>query len=141
MEMSLQIPLDRDGFRRHECPTCEREFKWAMDAALGEIAGGPFCPYCGVQAPEDSWWTGPQLAHIEYLAMTQVVQPEFKRLSSRHLKVRLDRIQEPASLAEDDSMRRVVPTCHSDLPVKVVDDWVRVVYCSTCGQPADVYAG
>jgi hypothetical protein len=133
MEITLQIPLDNDGFRRCECPTCDRELKWLMDVDLAGVPGGPFCPYCGVQAPADSWCTRPQLAHLEHIAMKDVIQPELKRMQSRHFKVTLDRLAEPAPLTEDDTMRRVVPACHPDVPVKVLDEWFSAVHCSTCG--------
>jgi hypothetical protein len=137
MEISFEIPLDGDGYRRHECPTCERELKWPGEAALGDLAGGPFCPYCGIQAPEDSWWTRPQLEHIEYLSLTRIVQPGLSGLRSRFLKVELERVAEPPPLVEDDSMRMVVPACHPDLPVKVAEGWLGVVHCSICGTSAE----
>ena len=65
--LSMAIPVDSDGFLRRECPTCEREFKWLPASEDDEEAadvsdGGYFCPYCGVQAPADAWFTEAQLA-------------------------------------------------------------------------------
>jgi hypothetical protein len=55
VEISVNVPLDSDGFLRRGCPTCEREFKWLPSEESESAArGGYYCPYCAVQAPEDS---------------------------------------------------------------------------------------
>lgn len=68
VSFGITIPLDSDGFLRRECPTCERQFKWrSSEAEAEEVVEsaddvGYFCPYCGVQAPTDSWLTQAQPA-------------------------------------------------------------------------------
>lgn len=140
MEIAMDVPLDSEGFVRRACPTCERELKWRSEEGGGsepaEPLGGRYCPYCGVQAPPDAWWTEAQLAHAEYLALTQVAQPELRKLRRSGLEIKLNRIVSPEPLVEPDDMRAVVPTCHPQLPVKVEEAWTEPVCCSACGARA-----
>jgi hypothetical protein len=76
----MSIPLDSDGFLRRECPICEREFKWLHTSneevnPVPAADGGYFCPYCGVQAPADTWLTHAQVALAQNLIATEVVGP------------------------------------------------------------------
>jgi uncharacterized protein (UPF0212 family) len=81
----MTIPVDSDGFLRRECPTCEREFKWLPasedDDAVGMLDGGYFCPYCGVQAPEDAWFTEAQLALARSITEAEVVEPMLSKFA------------------------------------------------------------
>lgn len=87
--LSMAIPVDSDGFLRRECPTCEREFKWlpspSEDAEEGEAAdaadGGYFCPYCGIQAPADAWFTKAQLELAEHILQAEVVDPMLRKFT------------------------------------------------------------
>jgi hypothetical protein len=133
--LSMAIPVDSDGFLRRECPTCEREFKWLPSPAEeGQAAdaadGGYFCPYCGVQAPTDAWFTKAQLELAERIVEVEVVEPMLRKFAGRPS----GRAEEPKPLTEDDDMRRVDFTCHSSEPLKILDDWDRPVRCLTCGQ-------
>lgn len=148
MEISISLPLDSDGFLRRRCPTCEREFKW-LCASEGEEAtpppeGGYFCPYCAAQAPPDSWPTTAQLEAAEAKIFGEVVKPGLDKLekqatsaSGGFLRVTVGRGGEavpPSPLAEADDMRQVDFPCHSDDPVKVLDDWPHAVHCLICGE-------
>lgn len=150
LEMSL--PLDSEGFLRRECPTCEREFKWlpSSDDEDADIAvpddGGYFCPYCGVQAPADSWLTQAQADLAQNIVQRQVVGPMLKdfgkdmdrigRNSGGLISVSMefDEPNELDPLTEADDMRRVDFACHPGEPVKVLDDWDRAVNCLVCGE-------
>src|SRR5689334_19084740 len=79
--LAMSLPLDSDGFLRRECPTCEREFKWLPGSdgdesdAVAPDDAGYFCPYCGVQAPAESWLTQAQAALVENIVQRQVLAP------------------------------------------------------------------
>lgn len=143
---SISLPLDEDGFLRRECPTCEREFMWFVseEGAQAEVADeGYFCPYCGVQAPLDGWWTKSQLAQATGIAYEEVVRPAmegFKRNVERsssggfvQARVDLSHPDAEPELTEADNMRRVDFPCHSSEPLKVVQGWTRPLYCLICG--------
>ena len=133
--LDMAVPVDSDGFLRRECPTCEREFKWRPSSADEEEAsdtadGGYFCPYCGVQAPVDAWFTKAQLELAEHIVQVEVVDPMLRKFTgdiSGHAG-------EPGPLTEDDDMRRTNFTCHPLEPLKILDDWDQPARCLICGQ-------
>jgi hypothetical protein len=132
-QLSMAIPTDSDGFARRECPTCERELKWRLASADEEATpaphGGYFCPYCGVQALPDAWWTKAQVEAAQAQAYREVLKPEIKK---RFQGVKFTDNDSALPLTETDDMRRVDFACH-DEPVKVLDDWHGPVHCSLCG--------
>jgi hypothetical protein len=152
ISIPMSLPLDSDGFLRRECPTCEREFKWLPTQSEGSGApapiGGYFCPYCGVQALANAWWTKAQLQLAKAKAYKEVIQPEmdkFERiveglntsagLVSISASMERGEIVDVPHLVEVGDMRRVDFECH-DEPVKILDDWNASVHCLLCGQPA-----
>jgi hypothetical protein len=133
----MTVPVDTDGFLRRECPTCEREFKWlpsasedAEEEATDSADGGYFCPYCGVQAHADAWFTKAQLELAEHIVQVQVVDP----MLSKFMGSTPNQVGEPEPLIEDDDMRRVNFACHPSEPLKVLDGWDRPIRCLICGQ-------
>lgn len=156
VDIAMSIPLDVDGFLRRECPTCEREFKWFPndndDDDVGDAIpvpdGGYYCPYCGVQAPADAWFTQAQLVFAENLIEVQVMGPMLKDLAKDvrgmgrrsgglvSASVKYDEPEELDPLTEEDDMRRVDFGCHASEPVKVLEDWTKPVRCLICGEPA-----
>lgn len=147
MRTSLAVPLDRDGFLRRECPTCEREFKWfpsGENEAATSDPSGYYCPYCGVQA-NDGWLTKPQAEAARATVMKDLVDPmldDFGRNLSRSssgmftVNVNRQRSPDPPELSEPDDMRRIDFPCHPDEPLKVLDDWSEPVHCLICGATA-----
>ncbi len=147
----MTIPVDLDGFLRRECPTCEREFKWFPASgddgdAVDVPEGGYFCPYCGVQAPADAWFTEAQLAYARGLVEVEVVEPmlekfaddiarTFKSAGMTTRSASSSRAAEPDPLTEDDDMIRVDFACHQSEPLKILDDWHQPVHCLICGEP------
>ena len=147
--IEMSVPLDDDGFLRRACPTCGREFKWLHtktddDADSASDSPDYFCPYCGVNADSDQWWTGAQLAAIEAVVMDEVVEPEVDGLRRQadsiskasggllSLDIEVDRETVPA-LQEPNDMTKIDFTCHPSGPVKIVESWVGPVHCLTCG--------
>jgi DNA-directed RNA polymerase subunit RPC12/RpoP len=135
--LSMEIPVDSDGFLRRECPTCEREFKWLPSLAgedeASDIAdGGYYCPYCGVQASADAWFTKAQLELAERIVQAEVVGPMLRKFAHGTS----GQAEEPEPLTEGDDMRRIDFTCHPSEPLKVLDDWRQPVRCLVCGQPS-----
>jgi hypothetical protein len=152
--LSMSLPLDSDGFLRRECPTCERELKWLAsgddeeddeDGGAEVPDGGYFCPYCGIQAPPETWLTQAQVELAENLVATQVVGPMMKDFASGlgrssggliSVSATYDEPDAMEPLTEADDMTRVDFTCHPGEPVKVLDDWAGKVLCPMCGEPA-----
>ena len=146
-ETSMSVPLDEDGFLRRECPTCEREFKWFVspdDEAEQPKSGGYYCPYCGVQAPPDHFWTKAQVELAQNVVLREVVGPEVERwgrtlrnqrrsgdLMTMDVKMDVPPPMDP--LIESDEMSNVTFACHPSEPVKVLDGWGRDVHCLICG--------
>jgi DNA-directed RNA polymerase subunit RPC12/RpoP len=133
--LSMEIPVDSDGFLRRECPTCEREFKWLSlpsgeEAASDMTDAGYFCPYCGVQAPADAWFTKAQLELAEHIVQAAVVNPMLRKFAGGTS----GQSEEPEPLNEDDDMRRIDFACHSSEPLKILDGWQQPVHCLVCGQ-------
>ena len=130
----MTIPLDSDGFLRRECPTCEREFKWRPSEAEAEEQDEPgdtvgyFCPYCGVQAPDDAWLTQAQVALAQNIVEREFISPMVSRLGVYEEPGKLD------PLTEADDMTLVIFACHPSEPLKVLDDWRKPVYCLLCGK-------
>jgi hypothetical protein len=145
--IGISLPLDSDGFLRRECPTCEREFKWlhtSPEEAAGAIVPdvGYYCPYCGVQAPSNSWLTKAQVILAQNALAIEVVGPMVNKLSndisrkSRGIVSVSMKYQPPDRLdplTEGDDMSRVDFICHESEPVKVLDEWDREIYCLICG--------
>src|SRR5438128_825210 len=71
ISISLQLPLDKDGFLRRECPHCGRQFKQWQDTRndTEESPEAFYCPYCYTQADADSWFTAQQIEHIQQQTM------------------------------------------------------------------------
>lgn len=148
-QIAMSVPLDSDGFLRHECPTCEREFK-SRPTPDGEEPtppsdGGYFCPYCAVQAPTDAWFTKAQIEAAKSQVFDEVLGPELdkladsaRRASTGFLKidVKTSGHEAPPPLTEADDMRRVDFSCHTTEPIKVLDDWEQQVHCLVCGRTA-----
>lgn len=150
-EFAFEVPLDSDGFVRRECPTCEREFK-RFNSEEGQAAAPPeagyFCPYCGVQAPANAWFTKAQIAVADSLLEREVIAPEMKkfekslkdmeRKSGGFIKVDVSKQRPeppPQPLTEIDDMVRVDFPCHPAEPVKVMESWDKEVRCLICGTP------
>jgi DNA-directed RNA polymerase subunit RPC12/RpoP len=145
--IGMSLPLDSDGFLRRECPTCEREFKWlytpyeaGAEALVSD--GGYYCPYCGVQAPPNSWLTQAQVVLAQNAVATEVVGPMIEKLSKDMSRTSSGMIsvsmqykppEKMDPLTEVDDMRRADFTCHASEPVKVLDEWDREIYCLICG--------
>jgi len=51
------------------------------DDAAALLDGGYFCPYCGVQAPDDAWFTEEQLALARSIAEAEVVEPMLSKFA------------------------------------------------------------
>lgn len=147
MNISVPIPLD-DGFIRRECPNCEREFKWFTEETEDRPEGAVdpevyFCPYCGVAAPPDQWWTSAQLEYARDAAMAPVsdmVNDELKKIARRSSGslIKFDvkpgaRPPAPLPLAEPADMVIVEPPCHPYEPLKIAEGWDAPLHCLICG--------
>jgi hypothetical protein len=147
VQLGMTLPLDSDGFLRRECPMCDREFKWLHGSEEDEDVtpapdGGYYCPYCGIQAPPESWFTQAQIALAQNTVATEVVGPMLEKFGrdigrgSRRpvgVSVKYDRPEKIDPLTEVDDMKRIGFSCHPGEPVKVLDDWDKGAYCLVCG--------
>lgn len=155
MEVSVEVPLDADGFVRRECPNCEREFKW-FDGTTEETPAdwedpdSYFCPYCGNQAGGDEWWTPAQLEYAEQVALIyaeQAVEDELqgmaRTISRQGGLIRLEVSGSgdwtlPPPLQEPNDMVAVASPCHPFEPVKVFEGLVDPLHCLICGAPFEI---
>jgi len=152
MEFSVSVPLDPDGFLRRECPTCGREFKWFHGRAEDtpddwEDPEEYFCPYCGVQAGGDSWFTQAQAAYVEQVLLghsSEFIHDELEDVTrSVNRQGGLIRMSisgaptgsAPPPLSEPNDMVAVASPCHPFEPIKVLDGWVDPLHCLVCGSP------
>ena len=148
IEVSIEMPLDEDGFLRRECPTCEQQFKWYAHEAGdpdAEPADQYFCPLCGAGSSVDDWNTPDQVEHALNAAgptldryLQDSVADALKGIKgmagfkpNRAFSLELP---DPEPLSEPNDMTAVVPPCHPNEPVKVPDDSLGRVYCLICGQ-------
>jgi hypothetical protein len=136
VKLEISMPLDSGGFLRRECPTCEREFKWLHTPEGEGIAapvadGGYFCPYCGVQAQTNAWFTKSQIELARNIVATQAIGPMLKDI--RGLTYNPPDGLDP--LTEIDDMTRIEFICHPTEPVKVLEGWEKPVRCLICGRP------
>lgn len=134
---TAELSLDGDGFLRRECPHCEREFKWLHgDSGEPMPDGGYFCPCCAARS-EDGWWTRPQLAHIEALALNGAGDYLEGMLDSSIWTLKREPPRPvPPVPDEPNDMRRVDFQCHPTEPVKVLEGWDGPVHCLICGTAA-----
>ncbi len=150
----MSIPLDSDGFRRMECPTCEREFKIFVPPEEDDEVGPDeddaqySCPYCVVEAPSGGWFTQAQLDLAESILAEQIMGPSAKGLADQvgqisrrsgglvQARVEFDEPGDLDPLTEADDMKRVDFECHPSNPIKVLDDWDKAVHCFICGSVA-----
>lgn len=146
MDISIPFNLD-DGFIRRQCPNCNRLFKWhhgPTDVRPDDAMDPPMyhCPYCGMNAGNDAWWTDDQASYIQLAAggpAMQAISDELgiqsREISSKHVKVSLGRetLPEPPSPpAEPSDMQEVQSPCHPWEPVKILDDWREALHCIVC---------
>lgn len=69
--VSITIPTDGSGYFARECPECEGTFKVTPGTGLPD-ADHPFCPYCGHQGPNDTFWTKEQIEYAESVALNHM---------------------------------------------------------------------
>lgn len=146
ISLSLQLPLDKDGFLRRECPHCRQQFK-QWQGTLGEMHESPefyYCPYCYALADADAWYTTPQIEYIQQQVMAETVGPSLHSLqqqlaqASQSGKLRLEMTShmlpmEPEPLVEYNDMVQLALPCHIEEPIKVNEQWNQEVACVLCG--------
>jgi hypothetical protein len=147
MDISINMPLDSDGFLRRECPHCMQQFKWHHGPANEEAEAHAdpttyYCPLCGEPAGPDSWWTQEQVEYAEGLAMPaafRFVEDELAATFRGNKNISFepgdgsDVPDVPASLTEPDDMRMIASPCHTYEPVKVPGDSSGPFRCLLCG--------
>ena len=145
MNISLQLPLDKDSFLRRECPHCGKQFKRWQDKRdhTQENSEVYYCPYCYASARADAWYTTEQIEYIQRQAMTEIVGPGLYRLQEQIQQISqngLFRVEmtshvpmEPEPLMEFDDMMQLVFPCHIEEPIKVDEQWNQEVACLMCG--------
>ena len=156
--VSMNFPLDDDGFLRRACPTCTREFKWLLtkDDESGVSSAEVLCPYCGKLSPSGQWFTAEQWEYIKSVALDEAfekeVQPALDDLSNSlqqlsrsaggllNVSIRSESpSQRQASLVfEPNDMKIVEFTCHPAQQIKVQEESKEAVCCIVCGANSDV---
>ncbi len=146
MEIPVALPLDADGFLRRECPSCEQQFKWHNGPANEEAEHEEppvqyYCPFRGVPAGPESWWTHEQLEYMQGVAAPALasfargeIEKAFRGMQGIAVSSpRQSGSEEPTPLTEPDDMGIVCSPCHSYEPMKVPigdrSEW----HCLVCG--------
>ena len=139
IEILINLPLDKEGFIRRECPSCKQEFKWlAKTDSKSELATHYFCPLCGKSAKPDSWWTPAQVEYEKGKAEVEMdrglqnnlhkILPNSKNMSLQSSSKSVPDITEP-----DDMVIRESP-CHKNEPFKIPENYTKgSLYCYICG--------
>jgi len=151
--MDISVPLNLDnGFIRRQCPSCDRQFKWhygPTDDRPASAVDPPLyhCPYCGMTAAPDEWWTSDQATYINESAMgpaIETIQDElgeiFRGFNSKNIKVSFEAEPEPLPPSpppEPVDMQGVEPPCHPWEPIKILEGWQGALHCIICG---DLYS-
>ena len=144
ISISLQLPLDEDGFLRRECPHCGRQFK-QRPGTPDETQASPkayYCPYCYASADAGAWYTTQQIEYIQQQAIAEVVGPHLYRLQEQIeqasqnglFRIELDAplLVEPEPLMEFNDMVQLAFPCHVREPIKVDEQWDQDVACVMC---------
>jgi hypothetical protein len=106
----------------------------------------PTCPFCGLPAEPNQWFTHDRAEYIDGVAMPVIMRhaddlitDAFTGLNSKNLKItrtgHLDAPDEPDALVEPDDMVIVLSPCHAYEPVKVPEDASGPFHCLVCGEP------
>jgi hypothetical protein len=145
ISIPVQVPLDKEGFLRRECPHCERQFK-QWQGRRDEAQESPetfYCPYCYASADADTWYTAQQIEYIQQQAMVEIMSPNLYRLQEQIEQASqsgLFRVEmtshvpmEPDPLMESTDMVRLAFPCHVEEPIKVDELWNQEVACLMCG--------
>lgn len=143
--MIVEFPLDNDGFVRRECPHCLREFK--LSPALAR-APQYHCPYCGNTAYHQESYTQAQREAVSSLIAAEMRRrwgEELKKIARRlnhprgivRLKVRVVSQEAVNTLAEPNDMVRIVPPCHPEEALKILEVWKGPIHCPICGNRFD----
>jgi hypothetical protein len=145
IRMSVQIPLDKDGFLRRACPHCRWQFKqWqGKSDETRESPEAYYCPYCYASSSADSWYTTKQIEYIQQQALAEIVSPGLYRLQEQIQQASqngLFRVEmtshismEPEPLTEFNDMTQLVFSCHVEEPIKIYEQWDQEVACLICG--------
>lgn len=159
---ALCLPLDPSGFVRRECSACHRPFKvrgTALEGALvwlrvaGRVAhqnahearwplAVRTCPYCGIKATDDAWFTAEQRSFLDRRADTLGQELLFEMLSHpgrtlsdnpgpTFLPVRPERTFRTLPPEPDDLAQ--VPMVCCLVEVKVAESWPGPLRCFYCG--------
>lgn len=158
---ALRLPMDRSGFVRRCCPSCDKHFKtrpsledgrtlWrALRQRLahglpegdddGELSFWT-CPYCGAPAAADDWLTESQRRAIDHFAHRYRSQLHHAQLEQAHRDPRARPTffpVQPEALPlalgrEPDDLCAVPLICCSE-ELKVDPEWDSALHCPRCG--------
>ena len=82
--VSVSLPKDENGLIGRECPQpdCEGYFKVKSGTGLTEPGLPCHCPYCGVSAPQDHFYTKEQIEYAHSVALRKVADALHQDLKS-----------------------------------------------------------
>ncbi len=149
MELSVEMPLDGDGYLDRECPSCGGSFRW-HHGPIGEVpAGAPevdgyYCLYCGQPAPTDEWLTREQVEVVQRTvaaAAVRIVQDgldgsldKLNRTGLVRAELHADPVPPAPPLVVDEVPTLTVASpCHPYEPVKLIGIWSEPLHCLVCG--------
>ena len=128
----MKIETDKDGYIDKECPNqdCLSKFKiWPDDWEIKEETDIMFCPFCGHQAPFNSWYTTEQVEQLHNQAFDFVISEYDKAL-----------LKDINSFNKDNSNRFITmkmkfrgSTYAYNLPAEALEEMEQKIICEKCG--------
>ena len=137
-EYSTQIELDEEGYIDKECPNkdCLSKFKvLAKDWEDKFSNDAVYCPYCGIKATSDQWYTTEQIEQTNEQAMNSVEAMLDEALTEDIKDINM---HQPKNSIFQLKMTYKGATHFVDMPVLALDVMKQKVTCEKCGAHYEV---
>jgi hypothetical protein len=127
----IRFPTDEHGLTGRECPECKRYFK--VKFGTGLPTSECTCPYCGIKAAHDQFFTDAQIEYAKSVAVREALGP-----SLRELENSLRRLE---SSTRGGFIRFKVETTGFNFPLKYYQEKEveTHVVCDNCGLDFAIY--
>lgn len=132
MEYHMEILPDSDGYIDKECPNpdCQSKFK-VNDEDWGNLFSDEavYCPFCGHEAPAESWWTTEQIEQLEKQAV-ESLEAQLGQALERDTK-NFNRHAPKGFITM--SMKFSGTTYAPNLPAVALEEMEQKITCEKCG--------
>lgn len=128
----MEILPDSDGYIDKECPNpdCQSKFK-VNDEDWGNLFSDEavYCPFCGHEAPAESWWTTEQIEQLEKQAV-ESLEAQLGQALERDTK-NFNRHAPKGFITM--SMKFSGTTYAPNLPAVALEEMEQKITCEKCG--------